>query len=403
MHVLFYHQNYPAQFGHVAHWLVQHHGFRCTFLSEKPSDSTGPVERIQYQVKSGATRHNHLCTRSFENAIGHSVAAFDALKARPDIKPDLIVGHSGFGSTLFLRELFDCPMVNFFELFYHTTNSDMDYRPDFPPREIDKLRARARNAILLLDLENCDAGYSPTHFQRSRIPEVFHEKVEVIFDGLDTQLWCPKPNAPRRLGDRDIPDDVRIVTYVARGMEAIRGFDIFMKLAKRLCQQRSDVIFAVVGEDRICYGNDARVTGSESFREWVLAQDYYDLERILFLGRMPPSQLAELFTITDLHVYLTAPFVLSWSLMNALACGATVMGSSTPPVMEMIEHQKNGLLVDFFDVDAMVETANEVLNNPQEYRPLGQAGMEMIREKYSMEVCLPKMLQLYQRAGSGAS
>jgi glycosyltransferase involved in cell wall biosynthesis len=397
MHILFVHQNFPAQFGHVAEYLARERGHRCTFVSELPTGQVGHIECVQYRRQGGATKHNHYCTRTFENTIAHTHGVYEALKARPDIRPDLIVGHSGFGSTLFLRELYDCPIVNYFEYFYHTHGSDMDFRPDFPSRELDRLRARARNAMILLDLDNCDAGYCPTVWQRDRFPALYHDKLRVVFDGIDTNVWKPQPGLPRRIGDRTFPDDVRIVTYATRGMESMRGFDIFMKMAKRLCDRRQDVVFVIAGQDRLCYGGDDKVTGQTSFKDWVLSQDEYDLSRFVFLSLVPPETLAHLFNITDLHVYLTVPFVLSWSLMNALACGTTVLASDTAPVREMIEHERTGLLRDFFDVDGLAETAHRVLDNPAEFRHLGVAGVELIRHQYSLDVCLPRMLELYEQ------
>ena len=153
---------------------------------------------------------------------------------------------------------------------------------------------------------------------------------------------------------------MKVVTYVSRGMESIRGFDIFMKMAKLLGERRKDVGFIIVGQDRVCYGGDQDVIGNRTFKEWVLAQDQYDLSRFQFTGLMPTPLLAELFAVSDLHVYLTVPFVLSWSLMDALACGTTVLASDTAPVREMIEHGKNGLLVDFFDIEGMANLASQV-------------------------------------------
>lgn len=178
----------------------------------------------------------------------------------------------------------------------------------------------------------------------------------------------------------------------------MRGFDVFMKIAKRLCDARDDVVFVVVGEDRIAYGGDHRFTGGMTFKQWVLSQDDYDLNRILFMGRVPPHQLAQLFSLSDLDIYLTAPFVLSWSLMNALACGATVLASDTAPVREMIRHGENGLLFDFFDVDKAVDLASGVLDSPGDYATLRDRAKCLIESQYSLEVCLTKMLQLYQVA-----
>jgi glycosyltransferase involved in cell wall biosynthesis len=398
MHVLFVHQNFPAQFGHIAEYLIRQKGFRCTFASQKSPGTWAGVERIQYHVKSGATAKTHYCSRSFENAIWHSHALFEALQARADIKPDLVVAHSGFLTTSFLRELYQCPIINYFEYYYRTSQCDMDFRPDFPSPPINKLRAHARNAVILLDAENCDAGYSPTRWQRDRFPALFHGKFKVIFDGIDTNVWKPQAGLPRKVGELTIPAGVKIVTYVSRGMESMRGFDIFMKAANLLCKRRRDVLFFVVGQDRICYGGDKDFTGKLSFKEWVLAQDSYDLSRFVFTGLMTVPALAELLALTDLHIYLTVPFVLSWSLMNALACGATVLASKTAPVAEMIEDGGNGLLVDFFDVEGLAKQASRVLDNPVDFKPLGAAGAEMIRSRYSLDVCLPEMLTLYENA-----
>ena len=398
MHVLFVHPNFPAQFGQIASHLVRNHKFRCTFASEKPPGNVNGVQRIQYQAKGGATVNNHFCSRTFENQIWHSHALYEALAARPDIQPDLIVGHSGFTSTLFLRELYDCPIINYFEYFYHTRNSDMDFRRDLPPSPTqDFLRARARNAMLLLDLNNCDAGYSPTCWQRDQLPVAYHKKVEVIFDGIDTDFWRPLENVPRQIAGRRISDDVRIVTYVSRGLESMRGFDIFMRLAKRICDERTDTVFAVVGEDRVAYGGDLRYTGGKSFKTWVLEQDRYDLSRIFFLGGVSTTEVVRLFALSDLHFYWTVPFVLSWSLMNALSCEATLLTSATAPVREMVRHHENGLLVDFFDLDGAVAQAHQVLDDPAAFRGLGQAGRQMIQQHYSLPLCLRRMLQLYER------
>jgi glycosyltransferase involved in cell wall biosynthesis len=399
MHILFVHQNFPAQFGHVASHLARHRGYRCTFVSQKPAGVTDGVERIPYHIQGGATRQNHYCSRTFENCVWHAHAVFEALKARPDVRPDLIVGHSGFGSTLFLRELYGrTPIINYFEYYYRPTNSDMDFRPDIPSSELNRLRARARNAMLLLDLENCDVGYSPTFWQRGCFPAMFHDKIRVIFDGVDTSVWRPEPDPPRMLGALAIPPGRKLVTYATRGMESMRGFDIFMKAAKRVADRRDDVLFLIAGEDRVCYGGDQALTGKQTFKQWVLSQDRYDLSRFLFLGLVPPAVLARLFNLSDAHVYLTVPFVLSWSLMDALACGATVVASDTEPVREMIRPGENGLLVDFFDVEGLAARIEEVLDHPDRFGHLGRNGVAMIQQRYSLDVCLPRMLELYDEA-----
>jgi glycosyltransferase involved in cell wall biosynthesis len=397
MHILFVHQNFPAQFGHLASYLTQRHGYRCSFVTERRSGKVGEIECIQYKIDGGATKANHYCTRTFENTTRQSMGVYEVMRSRPDIKPDLIVGHSGFGSTLFLRELYPkTPIINYFEYYYHTRNSDMDFRKDFAPQDIDFLRARSRNATMLLDLDNCDAGYSPTEYQRSLFPQVYQNKIHAIFDGIDTSVWKPQPDLPRVINGVNIPEGKKIVTYATRGMESMRGFDIFIKAAKKLYERRDDVIFLIAGQDRVCYGGDERFTGGKSFKEWVFSQDEYDESKFMFLGLIPPPELAKLFCLTDVHVYLTVPFVLSWSLLNAMSCGATILASDTAPVRELIQQGLNGVLFDFFDIDALAELTHQLLERRDEYRILGERASELIREQYSVDVCLPKMVQLYQ-------
>ncbi|MFO0804038.1 MAG: glycosyltransferase [Gemmataceae bacterium] len=395
MHALFVHQNFPAQFGPFAFRLAQSPGNRCTFVTQKLDGTYRGVRCLKYETRGGAVEATHFCSRTFENGVWHASGVHDALAAAPDIRPDIILAHSGFGSTIFLRDLYPgVPIVNLFEYFYRVTGADLDFRPDFPARPIDRLRARARNAMILLDLDNCDLGYCPTEWQRSRMPAEYDAKLRTLFDGVDTDLWKADRTAPRIIAGRPIAPGAKIVTYVARGMEAMRGFDLFMKTAKRICDRRRDVLFVVVGSDRVCYGGDERFTGGKSFKEWVLSQDQYDLSRFLFTGLMTEADLAKLFAITDLHIYFTVPFVLSWSLLNAMSCGATVLASDTPPVKEVVEHGRTGLLAPFFDVDAFVESAMKVLADPAGHAELGRAAAKMVREKYSLDVSFPKFLRL---------
>lgn len=397
MHILFVHSNFPAQFGHVASYLMKTQGIKCSFVTEANVENSGGIKCIKYQTKGAATRSTHFCSRSFENATWAAYGVVEALAAQLDSLPDLVVAHSGFFHSIFLRELFACPIVNYFEYFYHTKNSDIDFRSDLPTHPwIFNLRARARNATVLLDLDNCDVGISPTVFQKSQIPRVYHDKVQVCFDGINTDVWSDAAPPLTEIGSLQIPADVPVLTYVSRGFESMRGFDIFMKAAKRICEARPNVQIIVVGEDRVAYSGDSVFTKNQTFKEWVLSQDTYDLSRIHFVGRLAPSKLAQLLARTDAHIYLTAPFVLSWSLVNAMSCGATVIASDTAPVREVIEHEKNGLLVNFFDGDGLVNTALKVLDDPKTFRPLGRAARQLVLEKYSYETCLPRLHQLYK-------
>ena len=396
MHVLFVHQNYPAQFGHIAHRLVTDLGWKCTFVSRLPARRDGGIRLVQYQLEGSATADNHPCAQTFENQIWHAHAVYQACERRLSSAPDLIVGHSGFGSTIFLRELFDCPIVNYFEYYYHARNSDIDFRPEFQPSTMDYLRVRARNAMILLDLDNCDAGYCPTYWQRSLFPAQFQPKLEVIFDGIDTRFWRRRRMKTRKVCGREVSPKTRIVTYVASGLEAMRGFDIFMQVARRIYKAYPNVLFVVVGADRTFYGGDERYIKHATFKEHVLRNNDYDLTRFCFTGQVPANQLVKLLSLTDLHIYLSVPFVLSWSVFNALSCECVVLASDVPPVTEIVQHGTNGLLADFYDIDELVRQSLDVLRDPGAYRGLGKAGATLIREKYGLDRCLSNITGFFQ-------
>ncbi len=398
MHVLFVHKNYPAQFGHIARRLVRQFGYQCTFVSERPPGIDGGVRRIQYKVRGGASKDTLFLARSFANESAHALAVFAACRRHLRASPDLVVGHSGFGSTLFLRELYDCPIVNYFEYYYRPRGSDLDFRPEFQVSELQYLRSPCRNAMILLDLQNCDAGYCPTAYQHGLFPEEYCRKLSVIFDGVDTSVWHRHQGLARRVEGKPVAEDTRIVTYVSRGLESMRGFDIFLKVARQIYRALPNVLFVVVGEDRVAYGGDLKYVGGKSFKEYALGLYDYDLSKFLFVSRMPPVRLAQLLSLSDLHVYLTVPFVLSWSLFDALACGCVVVASDTDPVRELIAHEKTGLLAPFYDVEGLAELALRALRDPPAHRHLGEAGMALVEEKYTLTRCLPPMLDLYRRA-----
>ena len=420
MHVLFVHPNFPAQFGHIAHHLALTQGWRCTFVSETPAGRAdfpggGLIEKLQYKPLGGATAQNHLATRTFENNVWHCDAVLRAVLARPDVTPDLIVGHSGFGSTLFLRELFPAvPCVNLFEYYYlpHDVQSDMTFRDDLgwavAPEKF--LRSRCRNAMILLDLQNCQVGYCPTGFQRSRFPNEYAAKLEVVFDGIDRAVWHGRGEAlrppvdarpARRLCGVDLPAGAKVLTYCSRGFESMRGFDVFMKAVRRITREVPDVHVMVAGTDRIAYGGDEQHLGGKTFKQWTLdLPDVkgYDASRVHFLGRVEPTDLATLLASSDLHVYLTVPFVLSWSMINAMGCGAVVLGSDTAPVREVITDGGNGLLADFFDPVDFADRAVRVLRDIAGHRELGRAAEATVAQRYALDVTLPQMLALYERA-----
>lgn len=410
MHVLFIHQAFPAQFGRLAYELAKDHGWKCSFLIEDLSTCPTPTPEmlrtldIQKIVIPDEERDNRPTPwpQIYGKFLVLAKTLFEAVRARTDLRPDLVVGHGGRGSpTVFLPEILDCPIVNYCEYHFAKDHSDISYRVDLPPAtEVAPFFPKCINAPVLLGLANMDSGYSATEFQRSTFPERFQHKIEVQFDGIDTHLYRPRKKVPREWGGRTIPPGTKVVTFVARGLESVRGFDIFLKVAKRILRERDDVVFVIAGSDHVYYGWDALHTGQASFRLWAMERIENDWDKFLFLGHIEPEKLAEVLCLSDLHLYLTVPFVLSWSLINAMSCGCTVLASDVPPVREVIEPGKTGLIAPLFDADALADAALDVLSEPAKYKPLGKAARALIQEKYSLEVCVPSLKDYFERVAS---
>ena len=408
MHLLFLHEAFPAQFGRLALELTKRYGWKCTFLVESLSKCPSPTPEmlnsldIQQLPVSNEYRVNRLLPwpQIYGRYLDLCRATFEAVSARPGLQPDLIVAHGGCGApTLFLPEITRCPIVNYCEYYFAPSHSDISFRIDLPPAEPAGFYPRCINAIVLAGLVGCDAGYSPTHWQKQSFPKRFHPKIEVHFDGIDCELYQPH-SVPRIIGGRQIPAETRIVTYVARGLESMRGFDRFMHVANRILRERQDVIFVVAGDEQIYYGWDKLHTGHPSFKQWVLSQDEYDLSKFLFLDHITPEELADVLCLSDLHIYLTVPFVLSWSVLNAMACGCVVIGSDVPTVREIIDDGRTGLIAPFYDTDALTENALRVLDDPAGHRPLGHAARQLLEDKYSVDSCMPGLKDYFERVAA---
>ncbi|MGC8642508.1 MAG: glycosyltransferase [Isosphaeraceae bacterium] len=411
MHVLFIHDAFPAQFGRLGLELKRRYGWRCSFLvqslSSCPTPSPEMLQELELHQLPLAAEHRSQdgipWPRIYGMYLEQCQSVFEALRARPELRPDLVVAHGGRGApTLFLRDLLDCPIINYCEYYFATSHRDISYRIDLPPAEPAPFFPRCINAPTLVSLVDCDAGYSATRWQRESFPGRFRGKIEVHFDGIDTELYRPGP-ALRKIGERSIPERLKVVTFVSRGLESIRGFDIFMTVADRIARARGDVLFVVVGGEEIHYGWDKLHTGSPSFKEWVLSRGQYDLARFLFLGRILPERLADVLRLSNLHIYLSAPFVVSWSLLSALATGIPVLAADIPPVREVIEPGANGLVEPLFDVDRLTETALRVLDDPARRADIAAAARRTIEERYSIDRCIPPLRDFFERVALGQS
>lgn len=399
MHVLFIHPNFPAQFGHIANFLATQMGWRATFATSIDTSHLNlPFAHVNYKLKPGPTPKTFYNPGSLQGLLDHLAAIYRGFRSRPDFKPDLVVGHMSYGTMLYLRNLYDCPFIGYYEFLPPPFWSEgLVLRKEFPPTEESRLSNSIYHTLTYLHLHMVDAAYSPTHFQRSTAPKELQHKIRVIFDGIDTEFFqrrtVPRPCKFRGI---EIPADMRVITYASRGLESVRGFDIFMKVAARICRERQDVLFLVAGDERTNYGHEKPYIGQQTFKEYVLSQGDYDLSRIHFLGRIPIDDLVTMFSLSDVHMYLTVPYVLSWSLLQSMSCQCRIVGSRTPPVQEAITHRVHGLLADFDDVEQLAAQCLELLDDAELSQRLGNAARRRVELTYEKRICIEQLVKLFR-------
>jgi glycosyltransferase involved in cell wall biosynthesis len=399
LNILFVHQNMPGQFKHLAPQLARDPANKVVFVTKRDNVDLPGVRRISYPAPRAAKSSTHHYVRLFENSVLHGQQVVRVCQdlAREGFRPDVMVAHPGWGEALFLKDAFPrAPLLNFCEFFYHGRGADVGFDPDETAGIDEICRARARNAHLLMSLESCDAGLSPTHWQKSRHPAEHRDKISVIFDGIDTQFVRPDPAATFTLPDgRVLSRSDEVVTYVARNLEPYRGFPTFMRSLPRLLRMRPRAQVLIVGGDEVSYGRAA--PDGKTWREVMLAEVEVDPQRVHFLGKLPYARYLAVLQISSAHVYLTRPFVLSWSCVEAMAAGCLVIGSATAPVQEVIEHRVNGLLTDFHDHEAVAGLTADALEAGVSLDPLRRRAREIVEERYSLQRCLPRQLELVRR------
>jgi glycosyltransferase involved in cell wall biosynthesis len=403
VNILFVHQNMPGQFKHLAPQLAAQKGNKVAFITKRENVDLPGVKKMVYTLPRTARDTTHQYVRLFENSVIHGQQVVRSCHSliKDGFRPDVIVGHPGWGECLFLKDVFpNTPLLNFCEFYYHGRGADVGFNPEEPAGIDDICRARARNAHLLLSLESCDAGLSPTHWQKTRHPERLQDKISVIFDGIDTDYIRPDPTATFELPDgRVLSRADEVVTYVARNLEPYRGFPSFIRSLPKLLADRPNAQVLIVGGDEVSYGR--MPAGGKTWRETMLAEVPLDAGRVHFLGKLPYARYRSVLQISSAHVYLTYPFVLSWSCMEAMAAGCLVIGSQTPPVEEVIEDGVNGLLTDFHSPDRIAESTAQALAAGASLDPLRRRARETVMERYALNRCLPAQLALIRNIAGG--
>ena len=400
MRFLVVHQNAPAQYRHIIKHLVALPGTEVVVLSQKNGRECPGARRIEYEVPPG-TGSAHRWLRVTDDGLRTAEAAMrSALDLKRDgFTPDVILGHNAWGETLFLKDVWpSAKLLSYFEYFYQARGGDSGFDPEFPSGFDDFPRTRAMNALNLLGLHAADWGQTPTRFQRDRYPEVYHPKISIFHEGVDTRHIAPNPRVRLVIPDGPTltPDD-EVITYVSRSLEPYRGFHVFMRTLPEILRRRPNAKVIVIGGDDVSYG--ARLAGGKTFREALLEeqQGRIDLERVFFLGRVPYDYYLGVLQVSSVHIYLTYPFVLSWSMLESMSAGCLVVGSRTAPVMEVIEHGVNGLLTDFFDRAELADRIDEALSDRDRAAELRRRARETVQQRYDLTtICMPQYLRVIE-------
>jgi glycosyltransferase involved in cell wall biosynthesis len=404
---LFIHQNLPGQYRHLVRHLASQPGNAVYFITQ-PNDNGMPgVHKITYPKDQRGPINCHAYAVELDRAIHIGATVADVCRSLREqgFRPDLIVGHSGWGETLFVKDVFpDVPLLANFEFYYHAHGVDADFDPEFVSIFNDPSRLRARNGINLLAFQSADWGHSATQWQRSLYPAEMQSRISVLHEGVDTDLVRPNAKASFKLPEsgRVLTRRDEVVTYVARNLEPYRGFHIFMRALPQLLRRRPRAQVVIVGDNGVSYG--APPPPRSTYRDMMLQEvgAKLDLKRVHFLGLIDYHAYLNLLQVSSAHVYLTYPFVLSWSFVEAMACGCLIIGSATPPVLEVLRDGTNGITVDFFSYKKLANRIEAALDQRRELNALRQAARATAVEQFDLNrKLLPRWSALFEDLMSG--
>jgi glycosyltransferase involved in cell wall biosynthesis len=403
MKILFVHQNFPGQFLHLAPAL-QARGHDCRALTDASNkrDSRIPIMRYRHDVPQPDPKATRL-GRNFTQMTDRGVSAARAclqMRDKHGYMPDVIIGHSGWGETLFLKEVWpDAKLIIYAEFYYRGVDRDVGFDPEFSRGGFDGvMMAQSRAAHLGQSLLHADAAIAPTNWQASTFPPALRPMINVIFDGVNTDLVAPNAAASLTLPNGlQLRTGDEVLTFVNRNLEPYRGYHTFMRALPEVLAAQPNAQVVIVGGDDVSYG--AAAAEGQSWKQFFLdeVKDRIDLSRVHFLGKVPYPDFVMLMQVSRVHAYLTYPFVLSWSMIEAMSAGAYVVGSRTAPVEEVITDGVNGRLVDFFDIKAWSDALTQGLAEPERFLPLRRAARQTIVGNYDLQnVCMPRMVSFVE-------
>ena len=395
---LFIHQNFPGQYLHLVRHFARNPANTVYFISQPNQNWIEGVIKLVYYPDMAAVVQCHAYSVEFDSAMRHGAAVARCLEMlkRQGVRPDIILGHSGWGETLFVKDVYpDVPLVAYFEYYYEAQGADADFDPEFQLVTPDPMQLRARNATNLLSWAAADWGNTPTRWQHSLYPAAMQPKISVIHEGIDTDLVQPDPTAWLAIGPdkRVLRAGDEVITYVSRNLEPYRGFHIFMRALPEILRRRPHAQVVIVGGDSVSYG--VPLPDGRTYRQMMLQElgARLDLGRVHFLGHVEYELYLRLLQISAVHVYLTYPFVLSWSFVEAMAAGCALVTSATPPVLEVVEDSRNALLVDFHSPGAVAERTIALLEDRERAKALGAAARQDACAKFDLRT---KMLPQWE-------
>lgn len=398
MKYLFVHQNFPGQFKYLAPALSKIDGNQVVGFSMNEYVGSDSLRVINYKVTRANSAEIHPFLKDFETKIVRGEAAYRAAVTLKNegFYPDVIIAHPSWGESLFLKEVWPKAKLGIYcEYFYLTQGGDLGFDPEFPSEKTDlEISIKMKNLSNIMHFDIADAGLSPTLWQRNSYPESFKSRISIIHDGIDTDAAASDKNAYVTINNNiRLDKGSEVITFVNRNLEPYRGYHVFMRALPSILKERPNAHVIIVGGDKVSYG--AAAPDSQSWKSIFLNEviDHIDKSRVHFVGNLSYKNYLKVLQVSTVHVYLTYPFVLSWSLLEAMSVGCAIVASKTAPVEEVIEHGVNGVLVDFFDKERLTQEIIKLLDNSNLRQELGQAARRAIRDNYDLKsICLPKQL-----------
>ncbi len=400
MKILFIHQNFPGQFKFLAPALSsQGHEVLALTLSSTNINNKD-IKVFKYEVSRGSSSNIHPWVADIESKTIRAEGCFRAAyKLKKDgFNPDIVIAHSGWGESLFIKKVWPNTKLGIYCEFYYNNENDVGFDPEFPITDYaDDCRICLKNVNNILHFDIADSGLSPTKWQASTFPKPFRDRITVIHDGIDTIRIQPNSSISLDVGSLTLSKSDEIITFVNRNLEPYRGYHTFMRSLPGLLKRRPNAHVFIVGGDKVSYG--AAPPSPNSWKEIYIKEirplmTDSDWSRVHFLGTLPYSKFIPLLQISTVHVYLTYPFILSWSLLEAMSAGCAIVASNTKPLLEAIKHEETGLLVDFFDAKELENNICRLLDNENLRDKLSQNARLYAIENYDVKnVCLPRQLK----------